>query len=72
MKTKARLIASLKIWLAIYPSITLMLYLLGKPLSTLPLYQRTLCLTMVLVPWVVFVGIPLVDLFIRLVSRTRK
>lgn len=26
MKTKARLIASLKIWIAIYPSITLFLY----------------------------------------------
>ncbi len=61
MKTKMKLWASLKIWLAIYPSITLFLYLFGEPLSVLPLYQRTLLLTLSLVPWVVFVGVPFVD-----------
>ena len=68
MKTKARLIASLKIWVVIYPSITLFLYLFGKQLSVLELYQRTLLLTITLVPWVVFIGVPLVDFIIRLVS----
>jgi antibiotic biosynthesis monooxygenase (ABM) superfamily enzyme len=68
MKTKARLIASLKIWSAIYPSITLFLYLFGEALSVLPLYQRTLLLTLSLVPWIVFVGVPFVDLIIRLLS----
>jgi antibiotic biosynthesis monooxygenase (ABM) superfamily enzyme len=68
MKSKARLIASLKIWVVIYPSITLFLYLLGGPLSVLPLYQRTFLLTLSLVPWIVFVGVPFVDLLIRLVS----
>lgn len=68
MKTKARLIAALKIWLVIYPSVTLFLYLFGKPLSVLPLYQRTLLLTVPLVPWIVFVGVPLVDFIIRQVS----
>jgi antibiotic biosynthesis monooxygenase (ABM) superfamily enzyme len=61
MKTKAKLIASLKIWLAIYPSITFFLYLFGEALSVLPLYQRTLLLTLSLVPWIVFVGVPFVD-----------
>lgn len=61
MKTKARLIMALKIWIVIYPSITLFLFLLGKPLSVLPLYQRTFLLTITLVPWIVFVGIPLLD-----------
>jgi antibiotic biosynthesis monooxygenase (ABM) superfamily enzyme len=61
MKTKAKLIASLKIWIAIYPSITLFLYLFGKPLSVLPLYQRTLLLTIALVPWIIFIGIPAID-----------
>ncbi|HEX8279286.1 MAG TPA: hypothetical protein VF540_11350 [Segetibacter sp.] len=68
MKTKAKLIASLKIWAVIYPSIALFLYLFGKPLSVLPLYQRTLLLTIALVPWIVFIGVPSVDFIIRLIS----
>jgi antibiotic biosynthesis monooxygenase (ABM) superfamily enzyme len=65
MKTKMRLIASLKIWAVIYPSITLFLYLFGEALSVLPLYQRTFLLTICLVPWIVFVGVPFVDLLIQ-------
>jgi antibiotic biosynthesis monooxygenase (ABM) superfamily enzyme len=65
MKTKARLIASLKIWIVIYPSITLFLLLFGELLSGLPLYQRTLILTLTLVPWIVFAGVPFVDFIIR-------
>lgn len=61
MKTKMKLVASLKIWLAIYPSITLFLFLFGKALNELALYQRTLILTIVLVPFVVFIGVPMVD-----------
>jgi len=72
MKTKARLIASLKIWVAIYPSITLFLYIFGEALSVLPLYQRTLLLTLSLVPWIVFVGVPFVDVIIRLISSDKK
>jgi antibiotic biosynthesis monooxygenase (ABM) superfamily enzyme len=68
MKTKAKLIASIKIWIVIYPSITLFLYLFGQTLSVLPLYQRTLLLTLSLVPWIVFVGVPFVDSVIRLIS----
>ncbi len=68
MKTKMKLIASLKIWVAIYPSITLFLYLFGEGLSVLPLYQRTFLLTLSLVPWIVFVGVPFVDSLIRLIS----
>jgi antibiotic biosynthesis monooxygenase (ABM) superfamily enzyme len=68
MKTKAKFITSLKIWIVIYPSITLFLYLFGKPLSVLPLYQRTLLLTIALVPWIVYFGLPLVNFIIRLVS----
>ena len=65
---KAKLLASLKIWVVIYPSITLFLYLFGRPLSALPLYQRTLLLTLTLVPWIVFVGVPIVDSLIRRIS----
>lgn len=68
MKTKMKLIASLKIWVVIYPSITLALYLLGKSSVVLPLYQKTLVLTLTLVPWIVFIGVPFVDFIIRQVS----
>ncbi|MEO5563438.1 MAG: hypothetical protein ABIR18_08385 [Chitinophagaceae bacterium] len=68
MKTKARLIASLKIWLVIYPSITLFLFFFGKELSILPLYQRTFILTISLVPWIVFIGVPFVDSILRTFS----
>lgn len=68
MKRKAQLFASLKIWLAIYPSITFFLYVFGGLLSTLPLYQRTLFLTLTLVPWIVFVGVPVVDTVIKKIA----
>ena len=44
-----KLLASLKIWVVIYPSITLFLALFGEPLAALPLYQRTFLLTICLV-----------------------
>jgi antibiotic biosynthesis monooxygenase (ABM) superfamily enzyme len=68
MKTKMKLIASLRIWVVIYPSITLFLYLFGEALSVLPLYLRTCILTLTLVPWMVFVGLPFVDFVISLFS----
>jgi antibiotic biosynthesis monooxygenase (ABM) superfamily enzyme len=68
MKTKVKLMAALKIWLAIYPSITLFLFLFGKQLSMLPLYQRTFLLTITLVPWLVFAGVPFVDKVFQFVS----
>ena len=70
--TKGRLIASLKIWLAIYPSITLFLFVFGRSLSVFPLYVRTLILTLSLVPWVVFVGVPFVDSILRNISPKEK
>jgi antibiotic biosynthesis monooxygenase (ABM) superfamily enzyme len=66
MKTKMKLLASLKIWVVIYPSITLFLYLFGESMSTLALYQRTFLLTISLVPWIVFVGVPFVDSIIHM------
>ena len=65
MKAKARLLMSLKIWMVIYPSITLFLFLFGQHLSALPLYQRTFILTISRVPWMMFVCVPLLDFLIR-------
>jgi len=61
MTTKIKLITMLKIWLVIYPSITLFLNFFGQHLAVLPLYQRTLLLTIVLVPWMVFAGLPFIN-----------
>ena len=72
MKTKMKLIASLKIWLVIYPSITLFYWLFGQHLATMPLYQRTFLLTITLVPWMMFVGVPLVDSAIKIMSAKDK
>lgn len=70
MKIKVRLLASLKIWVVIYPSITLFLFLFGQELSAFPLYQRTFILTVSLVPWMMFVGVPFVDVLLRRLSAT--
>lgn len=74
MKIKMKLIASLKIWAVIYPSITLFLAALGDMLSVLPLYQRTFLLTITLVPWIVFVGVPFMDVILNKIfpSATKK
>lgn len=65
MKTRMKLIASLKIWVVIYPSITLFLFVLSKSSLDLPLYLKTLFLTLILVPWIVFIGVPFVDFVMR-------
>ncbi len=71
MKPKAKLLMSLKIWMVIYPSITLFLFLFGQQLSSLPLYQRTFILTISLVPWMMFIGVPFIDLLIRKLNFRR-
>lgn len=53
------------IWLAIYPSITLLLFLLGPALLDLPLMLRTLTLTVILVPLMVFVLLPMMTRLFR-------
>lgn len=60
---------ALKIWMVIYPSITLFLFLFGQPLTALPLYQRTFILTISLVPWMMFIGLPFIDLLLRQLKR---
>lgn len=68
MKLKVKFITSLKIWVVIYPAITLFLYSFSEALSVFPLYIRTLILTLTLVPCIVFAGVPLVDFIIKTFS----
>jgi len=72
MKPKFKFIAALKIWLVIYPSITLFLFLFGQPLASLPLYVRTFILTITLVPWMVFIAMPVLDSIFRNISSINK
>ena len=46
------------VWLAIYPSLTLILWLVGPAIRDWPVALRTLGLTLVLVPLMVFLLIP--------------
>jgi uncharacterized protein len=46
------------VWLAIYPSLTLLLWLAGPAVVDWPLALRTLVLTALLVPWMVFIMLP--------------
>lgn len=72
MKLKLKLIASIKIWVVIYPALTLFLYLFMEPLSVIPIYLRTLLMTISLVPLIVFIGVPFVDSLINYFSKAAK
>jgi hypothetical protein len=58
MKAPPRWKTAVLIWLAIYPSITLLMLLFGDQLARLPIPVRTLVLTAVLVPLMVLVLLP--------------
>jgi antibiotic biosynthesis monooxygenase (ABM) superfamily enzyme len=47
------------VWIAIFPSITLLQFLIGKQLLELPIPLRSLILTVILVPLMVFVLLPI-------------
>lgn len=49
---------ALMVWIAIYPSITLVQFLIGKQIINLPLPLRTLIMTGILVPLMVYVLLP--------------
>ena len=47
------------VWLAIYPTITLVTFLIGDYIKKLPLPLKTLIMTGILVPLMVFVLLPI-------------
>lgn len=51
---------ALLIWLFIYPTITGLFALLGPMMVSWPPYCRTLLLTLILVPLMVFVALPFI------------
>ncbi|WP_294673519.1 hypothetical protein [uncultured Fluviicola sp.] len=72
MSTKTKVIQAIKVWIVIYPSITLFNLLFGSYLVNLPLPVKTLILTMVLVPWMVFIGLPIVNKIQQKISQNDK
>ncbi len=50
---------ALMVWIAIYPSITFVQFLIGNKIILLPLPLRTLIMTGILVPLMVYVLLPL-------------
>lgn len=65
MNTKAKIIQAFKTWIVIYPSITVFYIFFGEHISNIPLYLRTLILTLILVPWMVFIGFPLLHFILK-------
>jgi antibiotic biosynthesis monooxygenase (ABM) superfamily enzyme len=49
---------AIMVWIAIYPTITLVQFLIGDSLVHLPIPLRTLFLTLILVPLMVFILLP--------------
>lgn len=53
------------IWLAVYPALTLTLAVLGPMMETWPLPLRTLLVTLLMVPLVVYVLVPVLNRVFR-------
>jgi hypothetical protein len=70
MKPPKRYKTALLIWIAIYPSINILFLLIGDWLMTIPLLLRTLVLTGILVPLMVFVLLPFLSkVFVKWLNR---
>ena len=60
------------VWIAIYPAITVILLLFGDILNRVPVLLRTLILTAILVPLMVYLLIPFWTKLIHKVQRKNQ
>jgi antibiotic biosynthesis monooxygenase (ABM) superfamily enzyme len=58
MKPAPKYKMAILIWIIIYPTINLLFLLLGKPLESFPMYIKTLVMTLILVPAMVYLFLP--------------
>lgn len=58
MKSPKKWKFALMVWMAIYPAITLLSFLIGDEIKDWPLALRTLVMTGILVPLMVYVLLP--------------
>lgn len=64
---------SLIVWISIYPPLTIILAVFSEYLNAVPLIFRTLILTIVLVPLMVYILIPFwTRMFNRISSKKRR
>ncbi|MCU0424006.1 MAG: hypothetical protein MUF71_00135 [Candidatus Kapabacteria bacterium] len=61
MKQPPRWKTAIVIWLGIYPTITTVFFLLQPFVAEFPLPLKTLCLTLIVVPIMVWVMLPLLQ-----------
>jgi antibiotic biosynthesis monooxygenase (ABM) superfamily enzyme len=59
MKQPSKWKFAVMVWLAIYPAITVLTFLIGDSIKNLPLPIKTLIMTGILVPLMIFVLLPL-------------
>jgi len=60
MKQPPKWTFAIAVWIAIYPAIVLLQFSLGSALKTMNIPLRSLIMTIILVPTMVFVLLPLV------------
>lgn len=58
MKQPPKYKIALLIWIALYPSLNLLVFILGDHINNLPSFVRTFILTVILVPLIVFILMP--------------
>ena len=58
MKPPAKYKMAILIWITIYPTINILFLVLGKPLENFPMYIKTLVMTLILVPAMVYLFLP--------------
>lgn len=68
-KPSSKHLTPLLIWLAIYPLITLLLFVLGSHIEGLPLPVKTLILTVIAVPLVYYIILPF---YFNIIHRFKK
>jgi hypothetical protein len=59
MKQPTKWKFAVMVWIAIYPAITVLTFLIGDSINNLPLPIKTLIMTGILVPLMIFVLLPL-------------
>lgn len=69
---QAKITQAIKIWVVIYPSITVFYLVLGQHLANIPFYLRTLILTLTLVPWMMFIGLPFLNMLLQKLHKSEK
>jgi len=65
MKQPPRWKTAIVIWLGIYPTITTVFFLLQPFVAGFPLPLKTLCLTLIVVPIMVWVMLPLLQKILK-------